>query len=230
MGSPDTSHYRPDFEAVFPRGSGCYPQGAARAGVEGQVALEATMDEGGKVIDLRILKSDSELLTNAAVQIIQSPSPFGACDPPSSPSIERAEINFRLHALACSPRPSPCIKRVVITFELHAPDHSMYGMLPIGPRVVQAPPDLLIMRPQVAWYPVEAHDLKGHVLVKLTLDEKGDISDVQVSGPEHLQAPALRAAVKMRFAPLSTGAGEVTLDYDFGSLSVGSSIAPGKRP
>jgi TonB family protein len=83
------------------------------------------------------------------------------------------------------------------------------------------------MRPQVAWYPVDAHDLKGHVQVKLTLDEKGEISDVQVSGPEHLQGPALRAALKWRFALPSAAPAEVTLDYDFDELEVGHErVAP----
>lgn len=187
--------YYPDWQSVLTPLSPEYPQEAILRRIEGQVALEVTIDRNGQLADLRMLKSDNGILTLAAVRMIESPRFLIACTPP---------------------QPTPCTKRAVFAFELIHHDHSKDAILFLAPKVVQAPPDLLITHPEVAQYPVDARDLGGDLQIKLTVDQKGEVSDVVVlSGPKPLQAGALRAAVKMRFAPPSTAPAEVILDYHF---------------
>jgi TonB family protein len=193
--SAEQRKYLPDWESGLTPLSPDYPREAILRGIEGQVALEVTIDSNRQLSDLRVLKSDSGLLTSAAVRMIQTPRFPRVCPPPE---------------------PTPCTKRAVIDFELNQRDHSKDHVLFLAPKVVQAPPDLLITHREVAIYPVDAHDLEGNLRIKLTVDQKGEVSDVEIlSGPEPLAAAALKAAVKMRFAPPSTAPAEVILDYHF---------------
>jgi TonB family protein len=193
--SANDRNYYPDWEAVLAPLSPDYPREAVLRGIGGQVALEVTIDSNRQISDLRVLKSDSGLLTSAAVRMIQTPRFPRVCPPP---------------------QPTPCTKRAVIDFELNQRDRSKDHVLFLAPKVVQAPPDLMITHPEVAIYPVDAHDLEGDLRIKLTVDQKGEVSDVEIlSGPEPLAAAALKAAVKMRFAPPSTAPAEVILDYHF---------------
>jgi len=61
--------HSPELMVGFTKYSAEYPMEAQREGVEGQVLLEVTADAEGAVVDVRVLKSDDALLTEAAVEV-----------------------------------------------------------------------------------------------------------------------------------------------------------------
>lgn len=174
-----------------------YPEEARNRGVEGQVALELTRGQSGEMLSHRILKSDNDLLNSAAVDLVQNRSPLGT---------------------NTSPALSPGKHRVVVDFELNHEFLSPDGPLPIAGGLVQAPADMLVTRWSLAMYPPDSQQnhVEGDVQVKLAVDENGEISGARViSGPASLQAAALEASKKWRFAPPSAAPADVTINYHF---------------
>jgi TonB family protein len=193
----DDSKYLPDRRFFIGPNLPDYPAAALWRGIQGQVALEVTLDPDGKITDLRVLKSDNDLLTSAAVGYIQKPYHLWTCNRPEM---------------------SPCMQRMVVNYELNHQFLPTDGPLPIVGKIIEAPSDLLLTYWAFAMYPADAqkHDLEGDVQIKLTVDQKGEVSDAEVlSGPEPLQGAALKAAVECRFAPPSAAPAEVILDYRF---------------
>jgi TonB family protein len=170
---------------------GFYPDEALREHVEGQVLLEVTADQDSRVSDARVLKSDSPLLTEAAIRFVQQQPAF------RSPGVNKVLVEFQLSDKSIRD---------------DGPQLTAEGIL------TQAPPDLLIMHKEITLYPeeVQKDHLEGDVQVRLSVTADGEVTDAKVvSGPEPLQEAALEAARKWRFGPPSEGPVDVTVTYHF---------------
>jgi TonB family protein len=180
----------PDVTLGVTGASKDYPEEARRDQVQGQVLLQVTADQESRASDFQVLKTDSPLLTDAAVRLLKE---------------DRV-------------RWKPGINKVVVAFELNHRYFATEGPLPIAGRLTQAPEDLLVMRHELALYPEDAQKshLEGDVEVQLTVDEQGEVTDATVvNGPEPFRAVTLEAAKKWRFAPPSQAPVDVTLAYHF---------------
>jgi TonB family protein len=66
-----------DLVMGFTKYASEYPEEALREGIEAEVLLEVVADVDGGVVDIRVLKSDNALLTEAALEVARKPSPDG---------------------------------------------------------------------------------------------------------------------------------------------------------
>ncbi len=182
----------------FTKYSSEYPEEARREGIQGQVALQVVADANGRVVDLHVLKSDNELLTQAALEVARRPFPPG----------DRASFHWK-----------PGINSTVVDFRLDEPQRlTADAPLPVVGYLTSAPPGLLILNHDFAKYPDEAKNASVHGVVEaeLTLDANGEVAETNVlSGPEPLRDAALEAAQQWRFSPPPHVPATVTVTYYF---------------
>lgn len=88
---------QPNVDLTLLQQNVVYPEMALRAGVEGQVVLKVLVLSSGKVSDVKVLSSDSDLLNNAAIEAVNK-TPF-------TPAIQAKS-------------PIPCWVTIPITFRI----------------------------------------------------------------------------------------------------------------
>lgn len=190
------AEHSPDLLMGFTKYSPEYPEEALREGLEGQVALEVVADAHGEVVDLRVLKTDSELLSPAALDVARQPFLFG----------DRRSFHWK-----------PGINTLVVDFQLHEP-RRLDAPVPAVGYLTSAPPGLLILHTEFAEYPDDAKNdhVQGRVEVELSLDANGEVPEAAVlSGSEPLCDSALEAAQGWRFSPPPMARATVIVSYDF---------------
>jgi len=190
--------HSPELMVGFTKYSAEYPMEAQREGVEGQVLLEVTADAEGAVVDVRVLKSDNALLTEAALQVAHQPFP---------PEDRRA-FHWK-----------PGSNTMVVDFQLDEPRRlTADSPVPAVGYLTSAPPGSLILHSEFADYPDDAKNdhVQGRVEVELTLDVNGNVAGAAVlRGSEPLRDAALKAARRWRFSPPPQTPATVTVTYDF---------------
>jgi TonB family protein len=146
-----------DLVMGFTKYASEYPEEALRQGIEGEVLLEVVTDVDGGVVDIRVLKSDNALLTEAALEVARKPSPDG----------DRTPFHWK-----------PGSNTMVVDFQLDEP-RSLTAETPVAAvgYLTSAPPGMLISNNEFADYPDDAKNdhVRGRVEVELTLDANGDV-------------------------------------------------------
>jgi TonB family protein len=185
-----------DLVMGFTKYASEYPEEALRQGIEGEVLLEVVTDVDGGVVDIRVLKSDNALLTEAALEVARKPSPDG----------DRTPFHWK-----------PGTNTMVVDFQFDEP-RRLTDPVPAVGYLTSAPPGMLISNNEFADYPDDAKNdhVRGRVEVELTLDANGDVGKAAVlRGPEPLQDAALKAAQRWRFSPSPQAPATVIVTYDF---------------
>lgn len=158
---------------VLQRVEPVYPAEASRAGVEGKVVVAATIETTGEVSDARVV-SGHRLLNQAAIDAMKQWRFSNSYDGPVT---------------------------IEITFEFHETTQ---------PDAVSQTPDsksedgaLKPVHRVDAVYPADARRMgvEGQVIVDITIDEKGAVTEARVkSGPETLRQAAVDAVRQFRFS------------------------------
>jgi TonB family protein len=153
-----------------------YPDEAAKKGMEGSVVLEAVLDKGGKVSDVRVVSSAGPLLDIAAMDAVRQ----WEYEPYSIDS-------------ACA----AVLFTVTLSFRLSAESKAKAAAGP-QTRLEDAPRPKLVKK-VAALYPQAAKEKKiqGAVKLEATIDERGKVSDLKIiSSPDPLLAEAAAEAVR----------------------------------
>jgi len=151
------------------------------------VLLEVIAGAEGGIVDLRVLKSDNGLLSEAALEM--ACRPFSGGDRRSF----HWELNEPRKLTADSPVPA-------VGYLTSAPP----GLLMLKHEFADYPEA------------AKNGDVQGRVEVELTLDANGDVANAAVlRGSEPLHDAALEAARRSRFSPPSQAPSTVIVTYDF---------------
>lgn len=195
VGRSDAGHSA-DLVMGFTKYASEYPEEALREGIEGEVLLEVVTDVDGGVVDIRVLKSDNALLTEAALEVARKPSP----------DADRTPFHWK-----------PGSNTMVVAFQFDEPRRLTDPVAAVG-YLTSAPPGLLLLQHEFADYPDDAKNdhVQGTVEVELTLDANGDVAKAAVlRGPEPLRDAALKAVQRWRFSPPPQAPATVIVTYDF---------------
>lgn len=186
---------RKDEVKLIHKAKAAYPQEAKDKGVEGKVVLEFTINEKGEVIEAGI-KEGPELLHKAALDAARQ-SRFA--NPLKQKFVGTLTYDFRLGGEKEKP-PSPPAQQS----DPQPPTEESRIKL-----IERVEPD----------YPQEASDkgITGKVIVEITIDEKGEVSEARVKeGPELLHQAALDAVRKWRFTNPGKQKVVATIEFNFG--------------
>ena len=164
-----------------------YPEAARRAGVEGRVVVQFVVDETGAVRDPVAVRSDSDLLSQAAVDAVRQQ---------------------RFTPGRVEGRPVKVRFAVPVTFRLtppqpeYVPDGAgIYEIAEVQPELVGGLRGLQF----AVHYPEQARRLgvQGDVVVQFVVDEEGRVRDAAVVRSPHrlLSESALAAVHRQRFRP-----------------------------
>jgi TonB family protein len=202
-----TGNHSPAFRSMISGASPDYPAEAKRLGIQGSVGLEVTVDSERRVVDVRVIKSDNLLLSQAAIQMCSQPA---ASYDGSAAQLHKMAKYWRYW--------QPGQNRAVVDFQL-SPDHWTPDSPSRAPGfLTSAPPGQTVMHNAFAQYPEPAkrERVQGEVTVELTVDASGEVAEVRAtSGPEPLQDAALEAAWQWRFFPPPEWPVNVTVTYLF---------------
>ena len=165
----EAEHF-PDLMMGFTKDSPEYPREALREGVEGQVLLEVVADAEGGGVDVRVLKSENALLTEAAVEVARRPSPDG------NPSV----FHWK-----------PGRNTMIVDFSLDEPRRlTADSPVPALGYLTSAPLGLLIVHHEFADYPDEAKNTHVQGKVEVRIDAECERGRSQGSGPSWQRALA----------------------------------------
>jgi TonB family protein len=157
-----------------------YPEEARKAGIEGLVVLEATIDTGGNVSKVKVLKGENESLNKAAADALKQ---------------------WKYDPATLKGKPMPVNFTVTIKFSLkdkeagtgkpaESSKHS-------GPKLVKK------VGPT---YPEEARKegIEGTVILEATIDTQGNVAKVRVlkGGVESLNKAAIEAIRQWKYEPV----------------------------
>jgi len=168
--NPAEAEHFPDLMMGFTKDSPEYPREALREGVEGQVLLEVVADAEGDAVDVRVLKSENALLTEAAVEVARRPSPDG------DPSL----FHWK-----------PGRNTMLVDFQLDEPRRlTADSPVPAVGYLTSAPLGLLILQHEFADYPDEAKNTHVQGKVEVRIDAECERGRSQGSGPSWQRALA----------------------------------------
>lgn len=160
-----------------------YPPAAKRAGVEGLVTLSITINEQGEVWDAQVTRGD-DLLRASAVTAVKK---------------------WRFSPTLINGLAVPVMADVEITFSLSEPKKSAPEPPQTTPiRVGGAVQESKLLSKVAPEYPQEAKEkgIQGIVILQLTINEKGEVSDVKVlKGDELLSKAAVDAVRQWQYVP-----------------------------
>ena len=163
-----------------------YPDEANRAGVEGKVVVEATVETTGEVSYSRVV-TGHRLLNQAALDAIKQWRFSNTYDDPVT-----LEITFDFHqGTQQTPQPPQSKSEDGAVKPVHKVD---------------------------AIYPEEAKrkGVQGEVVVEITIDENGTVTDAHMkSGPELLRQAAVDAVKQFRFANSLESKVMATITFNF---------------
>jgi len=154
-----------------------YPEEALKKRIEGVVILEAVADETGKVIELRMIKSPDQILTEAAIKAVKQ---------------------WEYESYVINGKAKKVIFTVTVTFTLNPEQNVKKSATHPLIRLGGSRKPKLIKKVNPV-YPPEAFKKKieGIVIMEAVADEKGKVSDLRmISSPDPLLTKAAMEAVK----------------------------------
>ncbi len=157
-----------------------YPEEARKAGVEGVVILEGTIDTDGNVAKVKVLKGEHESLNKAAVEALKQ---------------------WKYNPATLKGKPMPVNFTVTMKFKLDGKEAEAQkpaeGAEHPGPTVIKK------VNPT---YPEEARKegIEGMVILEATIDAEGNVSSVKVLKGEidSLNTAAIEAVKQWKYEPV----------------------------
>jgi TonB family protein len=156
-----------------------YPEEARKAGIEGPVVLEATIDAEGNVSQVKVLKGEHESLNKAAAEAVKQ---------------------WKYEPAALKGKPMPVNFTVTVMFSLK--DNEAETRKPAERSEHQGPKLVKKVNPT---YPEEARKegIEGTVILEATIDTDGNVAEVKVlrGGHESLNKAAAEAIKQWKYEP-----------------------------
>jgi TonB family protein len=188
-----------------------YPEEARSAGREGTVAVDVVIDESGSVVSavaqsiLLKSKSDDPAVTGEGPE---DPIDTLLCE-----AAEKAALEARFSPTFLSGVPVKISGSIVYNFVLSSASRSAFNGGILNGKATNLPAPIY---PDTA----KAVRARGNVVVRITIDEHGDVIEASaVSGHPLLRAAAVQAATEAKFAPTTLGGQPVKvsgmLTYNF---------------
>jgi TonB family protein len=167
-----------------------YPDEAKEAGLEGAVVLEGTTDKKGKVVKVKIIRGEHEILNNAAIAALKQ---------------------WEYRPFIISGKPIPVEFTVTMKFNLDEKEEAIttdeFVNAGINVAVIDLPDDVelkLIKRVEPK-YPREALKklIGGEVVLEALIDKEGNVIDAKVIEGEHeiLNNAAIDAVKQWKYEP-----------------------------
>jgi len=160
-----------------------YPEEARKAGTEGLVVLEATIDTEGNVSKVEVLKGEHESLNNAAVEAVK---------------------HWKYDPVILKGKPIPVKFTVTVKFSLK--DKEEGTRKPAERSDHQGPKLVKKVNPT---YPeeVKKEGIEGTVILEATIDTEGNVAEVKVlkGGIESLNKAAVEAIRQWKYEPAIIG-------------------------
>ncbi len=214
-----------------------YPPLAKMARIEGDVALEVTIDEDGKVTNLEV-EDGHPLLVKAALDAVRQ---WKYAKPAVAPMHFDVTVHFDLpkEAKGESPRLG-ADKGAYENYLRVLRDEKASGQWPAAReayenyllallRAEQAPP-LKLVKTIGPVYPPEAKEkhVQGNVVLSVTVDKTGKVSNIDVlSGPKELAQAAIDAVKQWEYEPPAQAPVLTTVTVNF---TLGEDTAPAPQP
>ena len=167
-----------------------YPPEAKKAGIEGMVVLRATIEKDGSISKLDVVRGDPQLAKAAADAVRQ-----WRYAPMEKAVITDVNVNFTLARSGTTPPAEPNAK--------DQPTPAIPVLVPVS-----------AVRPA---YPAaaKAAGLEGNVILRITVEKDGSVSNVEaLAGDSTLAKAAVDAVKQWRYAPTEKAAiTDVTLSF-----------------
>lgn len=185
-----------------------YPDIATRAGLEGTVWANVTIDETGKVTKVTITKSDAEIFNQPSIDAAMQWA-FKPALKDGKPIATEVAIpfKFKMKGAEVTDYSQPGVAPLLVSVETHG-----------GYRVLRQHPYLIGQSPTSSnnWYPESAikDKFEGLVMLKLTINLVGRVERVEIEGHarEDLDSAAVHLARTWTFTPgQSNGMPEKTI-------------------
>ncbi len=157
-----------------------YPDEAKKAGVEGVVILEATIDTEGNVAKVKVLKGEHESLNKAAAEALKQ---------------------WKYNPATLKGKPMPVNVTVTMKFKLDGKETEARK-----PAEGSGHPGPTVIKKVHPTYPEEARKegIEGTVILEATIDTEGNVSSVKVlkGGIDSLNTAAIEAVKQWKYEPV----------------------------